>query len=104
MSNETIGTIIAALISGICVAVPTIVATISSNKAHDQVVDEKMKNMSEQISHVDTKIDKFSSNQDEIKERLVIVENNRTQKMKGVTLWKKSIGKENSHQESSGFL
>lgn len=74
MSNETIGTIIAALISGLCVAVPTIVATISSNKAHDQVVDEKMKNMSEQISHVDTKIDKFSSNQDKIKERLVIVE------------------------------
>ena len=74
MSSETIGAIIAALISGLCVAVPTIVATISSNKAHDQVVDEKMKNMSEQISHVDTKIDKYSSNQDEIKERLVIVE------------------------------
>jgi len=74
MSNETIGAIIVALISGICVAVPTIVATVSSNKAHDAVVDEKMKNMSEQISHVDSKIDRFSTNQEEIKERLVVVE------------------------------
>lgn len=74
MSDETIGAIFVALISGLCVAVPTIVATIKTNKAHDQVLDEKMKNMSEQISHVDTKIDKFSTNQEEIKERLVIVE------------------------------
>lgn len=74
MSNETIGAIIVALISGICVAVPTIVATVSSNKAHDAVVDEKMKNMSDQISHVDSKIDRFSTNQEEIKERLVVVE------------------------------
>lgn len=74
MSNETIGAIIVALISGICVAVPTIVATVSSNKAHDAVVDEKMKNMSDQISHVDSKIDRFSNNQEEIKERLVVVE------------------------------
>ena len=74
MSSETIGAIIVALISGICVAVPTIVATVSSNKAHDAVVDEKMKNMSDQISHVDSKIDRFSTNQEEIKERLVVVE------------------------------
>ena len=74
MTNETIGAIIVALISGICVAVPTIVATVSSNKAHDAVVDEKMKNMSDQISHVDSKIDRFSTNQEEIKERLVVVE------------------------------
>ena len=74
MTSETIGAIIVALISGICVAVPTIVATVSSNKAHDAVVDEKMKNMSDQISHVDSKIDRFSTNQEEIKERLVVVE------------------------------
>ena len=74
MNSETIGAIVVALISGICVAVPTIVATVSSNKAHDAVVDEKLKNMSEQISHVDSKIDRFSTNQEEIKERLVVVE------------------------------
>ena len=73
MSNE-VKDIIVALIAGLCVALPTLYATNKSNKAHDAVVDEKMKNMTEQISHVDTKIDKYSSNQDEIKERLVVVE------------------------------
>lgn len=66
--------IIIALISGLCVAIPTIVATIKTNTAHDQVVDEKMKNMAEQLRDVDTKIDKYVSNVDALKERLVIVE------------------------------
>lgn len=74
MSDATIGAIIVALISGLCVGVPTIVATVTSNKAHDQVVDEKMKNMTEQLRDVDVKIDKYASNVDALKERLVIVE------------------------------
>ena len=74
MSGETIGAIIVAVISGLCVAIPTIITTITSNKAHDQVVDEKMKNMTEQIHVVDTKLDKYASNVDVLKERLVIVE------------------------------
>lgn len=73
MSNE-VKDIIVALIAGLCVALPTLYATNKSNKAHDAVVDEKMKNMSEQIGHVDVKIDKYSSNQDDMKERLVVVE------------------------------
>lgn len=68
------GGIITALISGICVAVPTIIATITSNKAHDQVVDERMKYMTDQIKEVETKIDRYASNVDEIKERLIVVE------------------------------
>ena len=72
--NENAVTIIVSLISGICVAVPTIVATISSNKAHDQVVDEKMKNMGEQLRDVDAKIDRYTSNVDILKERLIVVE------------------------------
>lgn len=74
MIDATWGAIIVALISGLCVGVPTIVATVTSNKAHDQVVDEKMKTMGEQIRDVDTKIDKYASNVDLLKERLVIVE------------------------------
>lgn len=74
MSDATLGAIITALISGICVAVPTIIATVSSNKAHDQVVDEKMKNMGEQLRDVDTKIDRYTSNVDVLKERLIVVE------------------------------
>lgn len=74
MSGETIGTIIAAIISGLCVAVPTIITTLSSNKAHDLVIDEKMKNMENQVKGIDTKIDKYASSTDEIRERLIIVE------------------------------
>lgn len=73
MTNE-VKDIIVALIAGLCVALPTLYATNKSNKAHDAVVDEKMKNMSEQIGHVDTKIDKYSTNQEDMKERLVVVE------------------------------
>lgn len=74
MNNETIGAIVVALISGLCVAIPTIVTTISSNKAHDQVVDEKLVNMADQLRTVDNKIDKYASNVDDLKERLVVVE------------------------------
>jgi len=72
--DATMGAIIASLISGICVAVPTIVATLSSNKAHDQVIDERMKNMTDQLKGVDNKIDKYASNADILKERLIVVE------------------------------
>lgn len=74
MSEATISAIIVAMISGLSVAIPTIIATLSSNKAHDCVIDEKMKNMEEQVKGIDTKIDKYASNADVLKERLVIVE------------------------------
>lgn len=74
MIDPTIGAIIVALVSGLCVAIPTIVATITSNKAHDQVVDEKMKNMTEQVKDIDIKIDRYASSVDILKERLVVVE------------------------------
>ena len=74
MNSETLGAIIVALISGLCVAVPTIVATIKTNKAHDQVSDEKMKNLAEQVKDIDTKIDRYASSVDILKERLIVVE------------------------------
>lgn len=74
MNSETWGGIIIALISGLCVAVPTIVATIKTNKAHDQVSDEKMRNLTEQVRDIDTKIDRYISNVDILKERLIVVE------------------------------
>lgn len=74
MSEATVTAIIVAIISGMSVAIPTIIATLSSNKAHDCVIDEKMKNVEEQVRGIDTKIDKYASNADALKERLVIVE------------------------------
>lgn len=74
MIDPTVGAIVVAIISGICVAVPTIIATVKTNRAHDQVTDEKMKNLAEQVKDVDTKIDRYTSNVDILKERLIVVE------------------------------
>lgn len=74
MSEATVTAIIVAIISGMSVAIPTIIATLSSNKAHDCVIDEKMKNVEEQVKGIDTKIDKYASSSDELRERLIIVE------------------------------
>lgn len=72
--NEAIVPIIVALISGLSVAIPTIVTTVMSNKAHDLVIDEKMKNMEGSIESINTKIDRYASSSDELRERLIIVE------------------------------
>lgn len=69
MGTEWAG-IVTALISGFCVAVPTIIATITSNRAHDKVVDERMKYMTEQIKDLSTKVEKHN----EFNDRLIIVE------------------------------
>ena len=74
MSETTITAIVVAMISGLAVAIPTIITTLTSNKAHDLVIDEKMKNMEEQVKGIDTKIDKYASSTEELKERLIIVE------------------------------
>lgn len=62
--------IITALVSGICVAVPTIIATVTSNKAHDRIVDERIGYMTEKIKELTAKVEKHG----EFNDRLIIVE------------------------------
>lgn len=69
MDNNLAG-ILTALVSGLCVAIPTIVATVTSNKAHDKVIDERMKFMTEQIKDLSQKVEKHN----EFNDRLIIVE------------------------------
>lgn len=68
--DSSIAGIITALVSGLCVAIPTIVATVTSNKAHDKVIDERMRFMTEQIKDLSTKVEKHN----EFNDRLIIVE------------------------------
>lgn len=68
--DASIAGIITALVSGLCVAIPTIVATVTSNKAHDKIIDERMKFMSEQIKELSSKVEKHN----EFNDRLIIVE------------------------------
>lgn len=69
MSAEWAG-VITAVISGFCVAVPTIVATVTSNRAHDKVVEERMRYMVEQIKELNAKVEKYS----EFNERLIVID------------------------------
>ena len=69
MSAEWAG-VITAVISGFCVAVPTIVATVTSNRAHDKVVEERMRYMLEQIKDLNAKVEKYS----EFNERLIVID------------------------------
>lgn len=69
MDNNIAG-ILTALVSGLCVAIPTIVATVTSNKAHDKVIDERMRFMTEQIKDLSQKVEKHN----EFNDRLIIVE------------------------------
>lgn len=68
--DSSLAGIIAALVSGLCVAIPTIIATVTSNKAHDKVIDERMKFMTEQIKDLSIKVEKHN----EFNDRLIIVE------------------------------
>lgn len=68
--DASLAGIVTALVSGLCVAIPTIVATITSNKAHDKVIDERMKFMTEQIKELTLKVEKHN----EFNDRLIIVE------------------------------
>lgn len=68
--NDAVAGIVTALISGLCVSVPTIIATITSNKAHDKVVDERILYMTEKIKELTNKVEKHN----EFNDRLIIVE------------------------------
>ena len=56
MDSNAIASIITATISGVLVAIPTIFATISANKASSAVMDERMKNMGDQIKNMSDKV------------------------------------------------
>lgn len=51
----------AAIVSGVCVAVPTIIATIVNNSAHDQVTDERMKSTIDKIEELSERVNKHNN-------------------------------------------
>lgn len=65
---------ITALISGLCVAIPTIlttvITTVSSNRTNNKLIDERLKYMGEQIQNLTSKVEKHN----EFNDRLIIVE------------------------------
>ena len=64
--NEVIASLLTALAGGI----PAVVAVVLSNRSHDKVIDERMKNTNEKIDELAARVEKHNN----LVERMVIVE------------------------------
>ena len=62
--------IINALITGLCVAVPTIISVVVTSNTRDAVNEERIKNLSEKIDELSAKVQVHNS----FAERIAIVE------------------------------
>lgn len=63
-------TIITALISGLCVAIPTIISVIVTSNTRDAVNEERIKNLSKQIDDLSVKVQIHNG----FSERIAVVE------------------------------
>ena len=50
-------TVLTALISGLCVAIPTIISVIVTSNTRDAITEERIKNLSKQIDDLSVKVD-----------------------------------------------
>lgn len=62
--------IVASLLTAVAGGVPAVVAVILSNRSHDKVIDERMKNMTDRISELSARVEKHNN----LVERVAIVE------------------------------
>lgn len=62
--------VITALISGLCVAIPTIISVIVTSNTRDAVNEERIKNLSKQIDDLSVKVDLHNK----FGERIALVE------------------------------
>jgi endonuclease III len=63
---ELWGTILAAIGGGI----PSVIAVILSNRSHDKVVDERIKNVNDRIAELSARVEKHNN----LVERMAVVE------------------------------
>lgn len=62
--------IVASLLTAIAGGVPAVVAVVLSNRSHDKVIDEKLKNTTERIVELSARVEKHNN----LIERMVVVE------------------------------
>ena len=80
-------TAVTALISGLCVAIPTIISVIVTSNTRDALNEERIKNLSKQIDDLSTKVQLHNG----FSERIAIMERDiktiyeRIDEMKGAT-------------------
>lgn len=62
--------IVASLLTAIAGGIPAVIAVVLSNRSHDKVIDERMKNMNDRISELTQRVEKHNN----LVERMVKVE------------------------------
>ena len=63
-------TIITALISGLCVAIPTIISVIVTSNTREALIEERIKNLSKQINQLSERVQIHNS----FAERIALIE------------------------------
>ncbi len=63
-------TVLTALISGLCVAIPTIISVIVTSNTRDALNEERIKNLSKQIGELSVKVDTHNK----FGERIALIE------------------------------
>lgn len=58
------------LITAVAGGIPAVIAVVLSNRSHDKVIDERMKNMNDRICELSSRVEKHNN----LVERMVIVE------------------------------
>lgn len=62
--------IMASLLTAVAGGVPAVIAVILSNRSHDKVIDERMKNMNDRIAELSARVEKHNN----LVERMALVE------------------------------
>lgn len=62
--------IIASLLTAVAGGIPAVIAVVLSNRSHDKVIDERMKNTNDRINELSQRVEKHNN----LVERMVIVE------------------------------
>lgn len=62
--------IMASLLTAVAGGIPAVIAVVLSNRSHDKVIDERMKNMSERIAELSQRVEKHNN----LVERMAVVE------------------------------
>lgn len=62
--------IIASLLTAVAGGVPAVIAVVLSNRSHDKVIDERMKNMNDRIAELSARVEKHNN----LVERMALVE------------------------------
>lgn len=62
--------IIASLLTAVAGGVPAVIAVVLSNRSHDKVIDERLKNTNDRIAELSARVEKHNN----LVERMALVE------------------------------